>query len=85
MGAEDLTCEDERSLAASVAKTKEGYDEFNTLCHLQTDFMEKHEMIAPDVFRTVFSSGCAIVSNHRDTDFDEHGRIVKAHAYLLVK
>lgn len=85
MGAEDLTCDDNQTLAASVAKIKEGCDEFEALCHLQTEFMEEHQMIAPDVFRTAFSGGSAIIANYRETDFDYNGTTVKSRAYLVVK
>jgi hypothetical protein len=85
MGAEDLTCEDGAALAASVAKIKEGYDEFNALSPLQTEFMEKHERIVPDVFRTVFSDGSEIITNYRAEAFDYKGKTIKPRAYVLTK
>lgn len=80
---EDLTCGDERELAASVAKIKEGYDEFEKLSHLQLEFMEQHEQLEPDVFRTVFSDGEEIISNYRKQSFDYKGKTVQPMAYLL--
>lgn len=85
MGKEDLTCEDDKALSASVAKVKEGYDEFNKLAYLQPEFMEKHEAVAPEVFRTAFSDGSEIISNYRAEAFDYKGKTVKPHAYILVK
>lgn len=82
MGKEDLTCGDDQALAFSVAKIKEGYDEYNRLCHLQPEFMERHESLAPDVFRAVYSDGTAIICNYRNTDFDYHGQKVKALGYI---
>ncbi len=65
MGKEDLTCADDAALAASVAKVKEGYDEYASLCHLQTAFMERHEAVARDVYRIVYSDGSEIVCKDR--------------------
>lgn len=84
MGAEDLTCVDQPALAASVAKIKAGYDEYDALCHLQTEFMDRHELLAPDVFRTAFSDGTAIVCNYRDSAFEFRGKRVKPHDYLVI-
>lgn len=83
MGAEDITCGDDGALAAGVAKIKEGHDEFKALCRLQLEFMEKHEMVATDVFRTAFSDGSEIITSYRDTGFDYNGRTVKPRSYLL--
>ena len=85
MGKEDLTCEDGKALSASVAKIKEGYDEFNKLAYLQPEFMEKHETVASDVFRTAFSDGSEIISNYREAAFDYKGKTVNPRAYILVK
>ncbi len=84
MGAEDLTCADQPALAASVAKLKAGYDEYAALCHLQTQFMENHEQLAPGITRTAYSDGTAIVCNYRDTAFAFEGKQVKPHDYLII-
>ena len=83
MGKEDLTCADDKTLAASVAKIKEGYDEFTALARLQTEFMERHEAIARDVFRSVFSDGSEIVSNYRNEAFAYKGRNIKPVSYVF--
>ena len=84
MGKEDLTCADDKALSASVAKIKEGYDEFTALSHLQTEFMERHETVEKDVFRTVFSDGTEIISNYRKEAFTYNGKAVQPMTYLLV-
>lgn len=83
MGAEDLTCANGRELRASVAKIKEGYDEFNSLAPLQTAFMERHEAIDKDVYRTAFSNGSEIVSNYREEAYSYKGRSVRPKGYIL--
>lgn len=85
MGKEDLTCADAAALKASVAKIKEGYDEFNALSHLQTEFMERHEALDSEVYRTVFSNGSEIVCNYRNEAFVYKGQTVAPMRYILVK
>ncbi len=85
MGKEDLTCPDDQTLTASVAKIKEGYDEFNALSHLQTEFMERHEPVAKDVFRTVFSNGSEIISNYRNEPFTYKGKTIQPMKWILVE
>ena len=45
---------------------KEGYDEFAKLQSLQYEFLESHEQLAPDVFRSTFSDGTEIACNYSD-------------------
>jgi len=85
MGKEDLTCEDGKALVASVAKIKEGYDEFSALSHLQAEFMERHEPVDKDVFRTVFSNGSEIISNYRSEAFAYRGKTIPPLKYILVE
>ena len=85
MGGEDLTCENDKALAAGVAKIKEGYDEYNALRQLQTEFMDRHDQIAPDVFRTVYSDGSAIVTNYRADAFPYQGKSVRSMGYILTQ
>ncbi|MCC6354483.1 MAG: hypothetical protein IT577_11390 [Verrucomicrobiae bacterium] len=84
MGAEDITCGDDASLAAGVAQIKKGHDEFKALCGLQLEFMERHEMVAPDIFRTAYSDGSEIITNYRDSAFEYSGRTVRPRSYIVV-
>jgi hypothetical protein len=85
MGKEDLTCADRPTLTASVAKIKEGYDEFRVLSHLQTEFMDRHEAVDTDIYRTVFSNGDEIISNYRKEVFTYKGQAIQPMRYLLVE
>lgn len=85
MGAEDLTCETDEALVAGVAKVREGSDEYSRLAHLQTEFMDRHEQIAPDVFRTVYSGGTQIVCNYGAAPFTHHGTTVAQRSYAVLK
>ena len=72
MGEEDLGCVTDRELKASVARIKEGYDIYQGLKHLQLEFIESHEEIAPGVFRTGYSNGESVVVNYTDRAY-AHG------------
>ena len=85
MGKEDLTCGDKQSLRASVAKIKEGYDEFAARSHLQSEFMERHEEVDKDIYRTVFSNGSEIISNYRGEAFSHKGQTIQPMKFILVK
>jgi hypothetical protein len=81
MGKEDLTCADDAALAASVAKIKEGYDEYNRLAFLQTEFMDHHEAVAENVYRIRYSSGVEIIANYRLESFDYNGKSIPPQGY----
>ena len=83
MGKQDLTCENNQALVASVAKIKEGHDEFDSLSHLQTEFMDHHDAIAKDVFRVRYSDGSEIVANYSDKEFSYRDKPVKSMGYAL--
>jgi hypothetical protein len=85
MGKEDLTCADGQALTDSVAKIKEGYDEFTALSHLQTEFMERHEAVEKDIYRALYSDGSEIISNYRKEAFTYKGKAVQSMKYALVK
>ena len=85
MGKEDLTCGDASALKASVAKIKEGYDEYSALAALQTEFMERHEAVDKDVYRVVYSNGVELIANYRRVAFSYQDKTVPPMQYLLVE
>jgi hypothetical protein len=85
MGKEDLTCGDAAALTASVAKIKEGYDEYNALSVLQTEFMERHEAVDKDVYRVVYSNGAELIANYRRDAFSYRGQAIPPMKYLFVE
>lgn len=46
----------------SVKQIRKGYEEFEKLKYLRLEYMESYEMIATDVFRTVFSDDTEIIT-----------------------
>lgn len=85
MGDEDISCETDEALAAAVAAIKAGVDDYNRRSHLQAEFMEEHELLAPDVSRTVYSDGSEIVANYSSDDFVYKDRTVKSLSYIVVE
>ena len=84
MGNEDLGCATDEELKASVAKIKEGYDVYQRLKHLQLEFVESHDELAPGVYRTGYSNGESVVVNYTDKPFDFNGSTVAAGSWRLV-
>ncbi len=85
MGATDLRCGTAEELADAVRAVKQGYDEFEALRRLQLEFMDEHAQLAPEVFRTAWADGTAVITNYGATDYDFAGRTVKAQSYLVVR
>ena len=47
--------------------------------------MDRHEQLAPDVYRVTYSGGDSMVFNYAEADYDYDGHVVPAHDYILVK
>jgi hypothetical protein len=84
MGSEDLTCATDDELRASVAKIKEGYDVYRRIRHLQLEYMDFHEELAPGVFRTGYANGESLIVNYTGRLFAHKGSTVGAEDWLLV-
>ena len=64
MGDEDLGCATDEELRRSVAKIKEGWKVYETLKHLQLEFISDHTELAPGVFRTHYANGESVIVNY---------------------
>ncbi len=85
MGDSDITCGTEEELVNSVKKIKEGYDEFEKLKYLQYEFMESHDMLEKNLFRTVFSDGTVIITNYNNGPRTWQGKKIEALNYIVYK
>jgi hypothetical protein len=85
MGDGDLGCATDEELRASVAKVKQGQEEFASLSRLQLEFMEGHDPIAPGVFRTSFSDGTEVITNYGESEFSYKGQPVQPKSYRVVR
>lgn len=68
MGLNDLTTGDK--MVESVAKIKEGCDEYEKLSYLQTEFMIRHEEISDNVFCVTYSDGSKIVVDYNKNKYE---------------
>ena len=64
---------------------KAAYDEYQPMKYLQYEFMESHDELANDVFRTTYSDGSEVVCNYSDKAFVYRGETVKPMDYKLIK
>ncbi len=85
MGDADITCDTDDDLVKNVQKIKEGYDEFEKLRWLQFEFMDDHQQIAENVFKTVFSDGTMIITNYNEKPFMFKGQKVNPMNYIVIK
>jgi hypothetical protein len=85
MGDEDITCGTDQELKVGVTAIKAGFDDYQRRLHLQSEFMQQHDMLAPNVSRTVYSDGFAILANYSHADFTYEDTVVKAMSYAVVK
>jgi len=64
---------------------KAAYDEYQPMKYLQYEFMESHDELANDVFRTTYSDGSEVVCNYSDKAFVYRGETVNSTDYKLIK
>jgi hypothetical protein len=83
MGDADLTCATDEELAQAAAFVKKGQDEFDARSKLQIEFMEQHEQVEANVFRTAFADGSEIISNYRSEPYSYKGEAVDPLGYRL--
>jgi len=78
MGHEDLRAGSVAEMESSVAKIKEGADEFARISDLQFEFMEDHRLLAPGVSLTGYANGAETVVNRSAATFTYKGVDVPA-------
>lgn len=83
MGEEDFSYENKESLKKDIARIKKLYDEYEKLSYLQTEFIENHQMLADDVYKTVYSNGDYVIVNYSDKPYKVKERTIHAYSYLL--
>lgn len=84
MGSKDIGCATDEALVAGVAAVRAGADDYAKRRHLQYEFMEEHQMVAPNVSLTAYSDGSEIIANCSDSNFVYRGKPVGPLSYLLV-
>lgn len=85
MGNSDLRCGNAEELTASVTEIKKGYDDMLKLGYLQYEYLENHEEIVPNVFKSTFSDGSEIVCNYSSTTYQYQATNIEVNGYKLFK
>lgn len=82
MGDDDLRCQTDAERKIAVAHLKRAWDDFKAIKHLQTRFMEKHEILDSGVVRVTYSGGEQLcidyeretVTYHGGTEYEADGK-----------
>lgn len=69
MGTDDLLCDTDEAIERSVDAIKAAADEYDTLKHLQYEFMENHEKLRDGVYRVTYSDGTIITVDYNKNDY----------------
>ena len=70
LGKEDLICDTDEQLKYSVSKIKDAYEEYKTLMHLQTEFIENHKEISENVFEVTYSNKTTIKVDYNSNTYN---------------
>jgi hypothetical protein len=76
MGEVDCGCATDAELRECVTEIKREFDEYKLVRELQFEFMEDHDELAHDVFKTTYSNGTAVIVNYNDTPYAWEGRTI---------
>ena len=58
-----------------MSKIKEAYDEYKSLAHLQTQFIERHRELSDNVFEVTYSDGTIIKVDYDKNEYSiMHGK-----------
>ena len=83
MGKEDFRYEDKETLKNDVGKIKKVYNEYEMLSYLQTEFIEEHQMLSENVYKTIYSNGDYIIVNYSDKSCKIGEEVIQPLSYLL--
>lgn len=70
MGSKDALCRTKEELEDSAKRIKRSYEEYEKLCYLQTEFMEKHEEVSKNVFEVTYSDGTVIRVDYNSETYE---------------
>ncbi|MDP4133588.1 MAG: DUF5696 domain-containing protein [Bacillota bacterium] len=85
LGKEDLILDSDDDLSYTVNKIKEGYDQYKKVRHLQTEFMERFEVLDENITMVSYSDGTKCITNHREVPFNLEGILVDPMSFKYIK
>ncbi len=83
MGDEDLLCRNIADVVSSAEKIKTAIAFYDKLWHLQYATMDHHDEVAPNVFRTRYSTGEEVYVNYNEKPVTVDGVAVSAKGWIL--
>ena len=69
LGKDDITCDTDEDLKNAVSAIKKAYDEYKSLCHLVTRYIEKHEEVSDGVFKVTYSDKTVITVDYNKKEY----------------
>ena len=85
MGARDLRVTTDAELAETVRGIKTASDEFARRADLEFAMMERHEQVAPGVFKTTYAGGAYTFVNYNEAAVEIGVHKVPAMDYIVVR
>lgn len=83
MGEEDLTCGTEEELRSSVAAIRAAQDEYETLQHLQQEYIDRYDILDNGIEKVTYANGTCLIGNFNHTEIVFEGETIKPFSYLL--
>lgn len=83
MGMVDLTCTTDEELKLSVAKVKEGVDNYKPFADRQLVFMRDY-IVEGDIEIALYEDGVKVVGNFSNTQKEYEGNIIAPHGYIII-
>lgn len=84
-GDKDLRFTPLEEFQKDVALIKKDYDFYQTIRHLQFEFIEDYEVLSNGVIKTLYSNGEFMLSNAKDQELSAEGRLIPPCSNLLCR
>ncbi len=73
-----------KAVMRNIDRIANAYKEFQSIAHLQLEFIENHRQLADGVFETTYSDGTKVIVNYNKTPFKHLDVKVSAQDYLVL-
>jgi len=84
-GDEDLRYHPVEQFRKDIARIRKDYDFYQSIAHLQYEFIEDYQTMPSGVLKTVYSDGTVMLSNPTGSTVREEGQILEPFSNLILK
>ena len=84
-GDEDLRYHPVEQFRKDVARIRRDYDFYQSIAHLQYEFIEDYQTLPSGVLKTVYSDGTVMLSNPTESPVGEEGHTLEPFSNLVLK